>query len=91
MFKRKRKAIIEDVAEQRFDDMMALVKNLSRPDYNRLKQAMDLAYEAYCKVKNVKSDEEKDFADIEQVEKKAEKIIKEREAKNAKKNSIKND
>ena len=84
MFKKRKQKIAEDVAEQRFDDMMDLVKNLSRQDYNRLKQAMDLGYEAYQKVKNVKSDDEKEFEDINQIDKQ---MTKEREVKNAKDNT----
>ena len=80
MFKRKKKQILESVAEQRFDDMMSLVKNLSRSDYNRLKEAMDLGYNAYQKVKNVKSEEEKELEDIDQIDKV---MTKEREGKNA--------
>ena len=44
---------IEDPAEQRFDAMMELVKDLSKRDYNRLKDAMDLGYTAYQKVRNI--------------------------------------
>ena len=84
MFKKRKQKIAEDVAEQRFDDMMDLVKNLSRQDYNRLKQAMDLGYEAYQKVKNVKSDDEKEVEDINQIDKQ---MTKEREVKNAKGNT----
>ena len=37
--------------------MMDLVKDLSRKDYNRLKDAMDLGYNAYQKVKNIDTDD----------------------------------
>lgn len=43
----------EDVIDDRFDQMMDLVKDLSRKDYNRLKEAMDLGYNAYQKVRNI--------------------------------------
>lgn len=43
----------EDVIDGRFDQMMDLVKDLSRRDYNRLKEAMDLGYNAYQKVRNI--------------------------------------
>lgn len=65
----KRKPVLESVAEQRFDDMMALIKDLSRADYNRLRDAMDLGYNAYQKVKNVKTDEEKELEDIDDIDK----------------------
>ena len=47
----------EDPAEERFDAMMDLVKDLSRKDYNRLKEAMDLGYNAYQKVRNMDADD----------------------------------
>ncbi len=60
LFKKKVKTpafFEEDPAEERFDSMMDLVKDLSRKDYNRLKDAMDLGYNAYQKVKNIDSDD----------------------------------
>lgn len=45
-----------DPVEERFDSMMTLVKDLSRKDYNRLKEAMDLGYNAYQKVRNIDAD-----------------------------------
>lgn len=38
---RKKKHIVEDPVEQRFDSMMELIKDLPRTDYNRLKDAME--------------------------------------------------
>ena len=69
MIFRKRKQILESVAEQRFDNMMQLIKDLPRADYTRLKDAMDLGYNAYQKVKNVKTEEEKMVEDIDDIEK----------------------
>ena len=66
MFKKKTKAI--DPAEERFDKMMELIKDLPRADYNKLKAAMDLGYDAYQKVKNVKTEDEKELADIVKAE-----------------------
>ena len=63
MFKRKTRLTV-DPSEERFDSMMELIKDLPRPDYNRLKDAMDLGYNAYQKVKNVKTNDEKELADI---------------------------
>lgn len=67
LFRRKRTEY-EDPAELRFDAMMDLVKDLSRPDYNRLKKAMDLGYQSYQTVRNVKTDDEKEVSDINEVE-----------------------
>lgn len=69
IFKRKHKQVLESVAEQRFDNMMELIKDLPRADYTRLKDAMDLGYNAYQKVKNVKTEEEKELEDIDDIEK----------------------
>lgn len=68
MFRRK-KYIVEDPVEQRFDSMMELIKDLPRTDYNRLKDAMDLGYNAYQKVRNVKTVDEKENSDILSAEK----------------------
>lgn len=65
---RLRKQFVDPV-EQRFDSMMELIKDLPRADYNRLKDAMDLGYSAYQKVKNVKTLDEKEVADILSAEK----------------------
>lgn len=66
---KRRKQVLESVAEQRFDDMMTLIKDLPRADYNRLVEAMKLSYEAYQKVKNVKSIDERELDDIEEIDK----------------------
>lgn len=69
-FKKKRARTYEDPAESRFDSMMDLIKDLPRADYNRLKDAMDLGYNAYQKVRNVKTADEKEVNDIEEAERK---------------------
>ena len=69
MIFKRRKAVLESVSEQRFDDMMELIKDLPRADYTRLKDAMDLGYNAYQKVKNVKTIDEKELEDIDEIEK----------------------
>jgi hypothetical protein len=73
----KKKHIIKDPVEQRFDAMMELIKDLPKADYNRLKDAMDLGYNAYQKVRNVKTADEKELADIVNAE-----VILEKEVKN---------
>lgn len=74
----KRKKEIEkttDPTEERFDEMMNLVKHLSRADYNRLREAMDLGYNAYQKVKNVKTAEEKELAEIDESDQRLERAV----------------
>ena len=66
---RIKKKISEDQTEQRFDDIMDLIKDLPRADYNRLCDAMDLAYNAYQKVRNVKTIDEKAVKEIADTEK----------------------
>lgn len=65
---RKKPIRYEDPSEVRFDAMMDLVKDLSRSDYNRLKKAMDLGWQSYQTVRNVKTDDEKEYGDIDLVE-----------------------
>ena len=67
MFKKKKP--VEDPVEMRFDAMMELIKDLPRADYNRLKDAMDLGYNAYQKVRNVKTADQKEVQDILNAEK----------------------
>lgn len=65
---KKRRTEYEDPSELRFDAMMDLVKDLSRSDYNRLKKAMDLGWQSYQTVRNVKTDDEKEVSDINDIE-----------------------
>lgn len=59
----------EDPVEVRFDAMMELIKDLPKADYNRLKKAMDLGWQSYQTVRNVKTDDEKENGDILEAEK----------------------
>lgn len=68
MFKVRKQKKIKDAVEQTFDTMMNLIKDLPKTDYKRLKDAMDLGYDAYQKVRNVKTIDEKDTADISEIE-----------------------
>ena len=61
---RKREQVQYSIVEQKFDVMMGLIKDLPRADYNRLKDAMDLGWSAYQKIRNVKTLEEKELEDI---------------------------
>ena len=59
---RKKQQVTEsesrDPVELRFDTMMGLIKYLPRADYNRLKEAMDLGYKAYQKVRGIKTEDD---------------------------------
>jgi hypothetical protein len=65
----KKKKLSLEVEEYRFDAMMSLIKDLPRADYNRLKKAMDLGYDAYQTVRNVKTVDEREVEDIEKIDK----------------------
>ena len=69
LFKSHKKRQYEDPIESRFNAMMELIKDLSKADYNRLKKAMDLGWQSYQTVRNVKTDDEKEVEDIEKAEK----------------------
>lgn len=72
-FKRKnnkQNVVVVDPIEQRFGSMIELVKDLSKADYNRLKKAMDLGWQSYQIVRNVKTEDEKEFGDINSIESK---------------------
>lgn len=58
-FFKKHHTVYEDPVETKFDMMMKLIKDLPKKDYERLKKAMDLGYDAYQNVRNVKTEEEK--------------------------------
>jgi hypothetical protein len=66
---KKRKAALESVAEQRFDMIISLIKDLPRTDFNKLLEGIKLAYEAYSKVKSAKTIDEKELEDIDEIEK----------------------
>lgn len=74
IFKRKKEPIIDSV-ESRFNSMMELIKDLPKADYNRLKKAMDLGWQSYQTVRNVKTDDEKEMGDIEEAERQLEKEL----------------
>lgn len=65
----RRKNDFEDPVELRFDAMMVLIKDLPKADYNRLKKAMDLGWQSYQTVRNVKTEDEKENGDIIEAEK----------------------
>lgn len=48
----------EDTLDTKFDEMMAWIKDLSRKDYNRLKKAMDLDYNAYQTLHGIEPDDD---------------------------------
>lgn len=69
LFRSKKQEVLDPV-EQKFNKMMELIKDLSKVDYNRLKKAMDLGWQSYQTVRNVKTDDEKEYGDINLIESK---------------------
>lgn len=75
IFKRKPKKS-EDKLEERLDTISELTRDLERPEFNRLLDALKSVFDARQKLKGVKTNEEKENADIYEAEK-----ILEKEAK----------
>lgn len=73
MFKRNKK---DTTLEVSFKTIIPLIENLNKRDYNRLKEAMDLGYDAIQKLRNVKSIDEREVEDIDKIEKKLTKVVK---------------
>lgn len=65
-FKKKRQEI--DPLEQRLDTMSDLTRGLGRKEFNSLIDALKAIFEARQKLLNVKTNEEKENADIDEAE-----------------------
>lgn len=65
----RKKAKTEDKVEQRFQTIIALVKDLDKKEFNRLKKGMQLAWEGYQEVRQAKTPDEKEYGDIDDAEK----------------------
>lgn len=68
IFKRKQKKY-EDKLEERLDTISELTRDLERPEFNRLLDALKSVFDARQKLKGVKTNEEKENADIYEAEK----------------------
>lgn len=66
-FFKKRK--VADRVERRFQQAVGLVKDLDKKEFNRMMDGMKLAWEAYDKIRKVQTVDEKEVADIANVEK----------------------
>ena len=67
LFRKKTK--YQDKLEERLDIISDLTRDLERPDFNRLVDALKSIFEARQKLKGVKTTEEKDLKDINDAEK----------------------
>ena len=72
----KKKSHYEDKLEQRLDTISELTRDLERPEFNRLLDALKSVFDARQKLKGVKTNEEKENSDIYEAER-----ILEKEAK----------
>lgn len=64
----KKKTAHEDKLEQRLDTISELTRDLERPEFNRLLDALKSVFDARQKLKGVKTNEEKENADIDEAE-----------------------
>ncbi len=69
-FFKKRK--IDNMMESRFQQVVNLVKDLDKKEFNRMMEGIGLAWEAYDKIRKVQTVDEKEMADIAKVEKELE-------------------
>ena len=66
---RKKRVIYEDKLEQRLDTISELTRDLERPEFNRLLEALKSVFDARQKLKGVKTNEEKELDDIDEIDK----------------------
>lgn len=67
LFRKKTK--YQDKLEQRLDIISELTRDLEKPEFNRLLDAVKAMFEVRQKLKGVKTNEEKENADIDEAEK----------------------
>lgn len=65
----KKKQPYEDKLEQRLDTISELTRDLERPEFNRLLEALKSVFDARQKLKGVKTNEEKELDDIDEIDK----------------------
>ena len=61
-------------SEAKLNTIIDLIKDLPRPDYNRLREGMELIYNGYQKIKNAKTNDEKELGDIDSMERLIEEV-----------------
>ena len=74
MFKRKTELV--DPLEQRLDTISELTRGLGRAEFNNLIEAVKAVFEARQKLRRVRNEDEKEFGDINEAERKLEKEVK---------------
>lgn len=69
-FKRKKQFVVEEPLEQRLDTISELTKGLGKKEFNALIEAVKGMYNVRQSLKNVKTEDEKEFGDINSIESK---------------------
>lgn len=67
VFRKKRQ--IEDKVEARFQQAVALIRDLDRPEFNRLIDGLKLTWEGYNRIRKVQTTDEKEDAERAKTEK----------------------
>lgn len=68
-FFRKKEQTEQDMLERRLDTISELTRGLGKKEFNNLIEAVKAVYEARQKLTNVKSEDEKEVEDIDEIEK----------------------
>lgn len=64
----KKPSLVEDRVEKRFQVIVDLIKDLDKREFTKLKEGIDLAWQAYDKISKAKTTVEKELGDIESTE-----------------------
>lgn len=75
LFRRKKNQPELDPLEQRLDTISELTRGLGRTEFNNLIESVKLVFEARQKLNKVKTDDEKETAEIDEAERKLEKEL----------------
>ena len=67
----RKKTQLEDKVEARFQQAVALIRDLDRPEFNRLIDGLKLTWEGYNRIRRIQTTEEKESAPIIEAEKEA--------------------
>ena len=67
----RKKKQLEDKVEARFQQAVALIRDLDRPEFNRLIDGLKLTWEGYNRIRRIQTTEEKESAPIIEAEKEA--------------------
>lgn len=70
LFRSKKQFVVEEPLEQRLDTISELTKGLGKKEFNALIEAVKGMYNVRQSLKNVKTEDEKEFGDINTIENK---------------------